>query len=286
MNTRRITLLVAAVLALGTGYLTLSYLNSMRAHAPVAQVELRSIVVADHDIPARATVTAAMLRRTQRAADQVEPDAIDDDRRAVGSLALIAIPAGATITASKIGRPVDIGLTPRLKPGMRAISIAIDKVKGVSGLIEPGDRVDVISIPPRNHEAPQAFTILRGVIVLALGSTLETPGATPPPDSGSLTTITLGVTPDQANLLTMADTATTLRLALRPPSEPVRSLQPQNLVFETPANPAPAAPAAPARPAVAPLAPAPVRSVVARRPGVTVIDGDTVLGDGDAVARR
>ena len=288
MNTRRITMLVAAVLALGTGYLTLSYLTSIRPHTPVAQATLRSIVVADQEIPARTTVTAAMLRRTQRVADQVEPDAIDDDRHAVGSLALISIPAGATITASKIGRPVDVGLTPRLKPGMRAVSIAIDRVKGVSGLISPGDRVDVISIPPRNHAAPQAFAIMRGVEVMAMGSTLDTAGASPSPDAGSLTTITLAVTPDQANLLAMADNATQLRLALRPPNEPVRSLEPQRLVFETSSGAGPAAaPAAPvAAPAVARPALAPLRAAMARHPEVTVIDGDTVEGDGAAVARR
>ena len=286
MNTRRITLLVAAVLALGTGYLTLSYLNSVRPHAPAAQATLRSVVVADHDIAAHTTITADMLRRTQRAADQVEPDALDDPRHAIGSLALITIPAGGALTTSKIGRPVDLGLTARLKPGMRAISIAIDRVKGVSGLIEPGDRVDVISIPPRNHSAPQAFAILRGVVVLALGSTFDTSGATPPPDSTNPTTITLGVTPEQANLLAMADNSTQLRLSLRPPGESVRSLSPDRLVFEATANPAQAGSAAPASPAAPKPATTLPRPIVVRHPGVTVIDGDAVVGDGQAVARR
>ena len=205
MNTRRMTLLIAIVLALGTGYLTISYLGSLRAEAP-PQVTMRSIVVAGQDIPARAKITPEMLKIVQRATNEVEPDAVVEPKQTIGTLALITIPAGAAITQSKIGRPVDIGLTPRLQRGERAISIGIDRVKGVSGLVQPGDRVDVIAIPPRTGTNPKAYTILRGVVVLALGNELEQAGATPAPGAQDLTTVTLAVTPKQADLLEMADT--------------------------------------------------------------------------------
>jgi pilus assembly protein CpaB len=118
---------------------------------------------------------------------------------------------------------------------MRAVSIQIDKVKGVSGLIEPGDYVDVIADPPKASAAPPpASAILRGVRVLAIGDSLEYSSATPSPQEANSTTVTLEVTPKQADLLVMADLNTTLRLALRSPKEPLNSEPVEALHFPGP----------------------------------------------------
>jgi pilus assembly protein CpaB len=287
MNTRRITLLTAVVLALGTGYLTISYLGSLKAQGST-QGARRVVIVAAVDIPARARITRAMLSRSERAASEVDPDAIGGERAAEGSLALISIPIGGTITQSKIGRPVDVGLTVRLSRGQRAVSIGIDRVKGVSGLVQPGDRVDVIAIPPRSGSEPKAFTIIRGAVVMALGNQLESAGATPSPGAADVTTVTLAVTPAQADLLSMADLTTTLRLALRSPQEPIRSLPVETLVFENvPMVPPPSA-VAPLVSIPAPYLPQPIpRPIqVIAPPAVTIIDGDRVVSRSDGLSVR
>ena len=178
---------------------------------------------------------------------------------------------------------------------MRAVSISIDRVKGVAGLIQPGDRVDVIAVPPRvANEVPRASAILRGALVLAMGNAVETTSATPSPDNQTLTTVTLALTPRQVDLLASADLNTTLRLALRPPKESIRAYPAEPLTLGVPA----AAPAAPAAapvappPAAAPVAPPPTTTVVAaskpapQRPaplsGVTVIELDRMSGSGPA----
>ena len=145
MNTRRTTLLIAIILAIGTGWLTLTYLSSLRP--PPNQ--LRAVLVATQEIPARVRITATMFQSEMRPAQSLEPDAISKPEQAVGSLTLVTIPVGGQITLSKIGTNVALALPVRLRPGMRAVSIPIDRVKGVSGMILPGDRVDVIAIPPR-----------------------------------------------------------------------------------------------------------------------------------------
>lgn len=243
MNVRRTSLLVALVLAIGTGWLTLNYINGIQRASTTGANAPRVVLVAGSDIPARATITADMLRRTVRPASAVEPDALADPEKAIGQLALITIPAGSTITQSRIGSPTEVGLPVRLAPGMRAVSIAIDKVKGVSGLVQPGDRVDVIAIPPKQGtQQPAAATILRGLRVLALGTSLEERSATPSPDESNSTTVTLEVTPKQADLLESADVNTTLRLALRSPREPLNSMATESLTYATedpPAAPAP-----------------------------------------------
>ncbi len=195
------------------------------------------------------------------------------------------IPAGSLLTSSKVVRTATQGLPARVRPGMRAVSIALDRVKGVSNLLQAGDRVDVIAVlPPRGDQGPRSATIIRDTRVLSIGMNIDaTPGATPAPDSQQYTTATLELTPKQADLIAMADVGSTLRLALRPPKEPMRSQPVEKLNFapppaQHPAGPAPVAPmvqpmamprpAAPATPKPAPVSP------------VMVVDGDKVLSPG------
>jgi len=302
VNTRRITLIVAVVLAVGTGILTLKYLSGLNQQAQTQRqaVALKSVVIAARDIPARMKITPDMLTKTQRTGSDVEPQALSDPSQAKGDIALTTIAAGSTITATKVGQPAEVGLTVRLKPGMRAVSIPVDRVKSVSNLVEPGDRVDVMASVARGVGVPpKTFTIIRGALVLAINAQLEQSGATPAPDAGTAATVTLGVSPQQADLLTVADINTTLRLALRSPQEPIRSLPAESLQFAdlgaadrgpaslplpplypapAPANVPPPAPAvnvpAPAAPVRAPALPA------AGAPAVTVIDGDKVISGG------
>jgi pilus assembly protein CpaB len=221
MNTRRTTLLIAIILAIGTGWLTLTYLTSLRP----APNQLRAVLVATQEIPARVHIAATMFQSEMRPAQSLEPDAISNPNQAIGTLTLVTIPAGGQITLSKVGTNVALALPVRLRPGMRAVSIAIDRVKGVSGMILPGDRVDVIAIPPVPSQGPppKAVTILRGIRILAVGTNLEDPTATPSPEEMASATVTLEVNPKQADLLAWADANSNLRLALRSPREPIRS---------------------------------------------------------------
>lgn len=278
MNTRRTTLIVAIVLAVGTGWLTLNYLSGLQRQANGNSAPVQ-ILVAAQDIPARVPITQAMLSEVTRPASAVDPDSLRDPSKAVGALALITIPAGSTITNSMVGHPTDVGLPVRLKPGMRAVSIQIDKVKGVSGLIEPGDFVDVIAVLPRvGNKPPPASAILRGIRVLAIGDLLEYSSATPSPQEANSTTVTLAVTPKQADLLTMADMNTVLRLALRSPREPLNSLPTEALEWPDIQQSAPSNPAPPIQQAAPPaLAQAPVGKPAKADPPlspVVVIDGD------------
>lgn len=280
MNTRRITLLLAVLLAIGTGWLTLNYINNVKK-STFADNTPRTVVLAAVDIPARTTITDSMMRQTTLPASVVERDALSNASLASGQLSLITIPAGSQITSSKVGHPSDVGMSVRLAPGKRAVSIQIDRVKGISGLLQPGDRVDVLAIPPRSgngSELPKTAAILRGIRVLAVGTSLETESATPSPDYQNSATVTLEVTPRQADLLASADANTTLRLALRSPRESLNSVPTESLQLQT--TQIAAAPAPAAQPAPAPLAPAPAP---APAPAAQPAHGSIMIIDGDRI---
>ncbi|MBV8580477.1 MAG: Flp pilus assembly protein CpaB [Candidatus Eremiobacteraeota bacterium] len=285
MNIRRIPLIIGLLLAAGTGVLLLNYLASVRGSAEPS----RTVLVAAAALTPGMHVTDAMVTTSSRPTNVVDPDALTDRRLVVGKVALIGIPEGGVFTQDKVGADAAAAVPGDLPVGMRAVSIAIDRVKGVSGLVAPGDRVDVIAVPPRvGNETPVASTILRGVLIVALGGSTGAAAAeaTPNPDAQSLTTVTLAVTPQQADLLAAADVSTTLRLALRPKSEPVRAERGEPLHLPTaPPLPQQAPPLTqqmpPAMPqtvaAVPPPAPQPSPRHRARRGStVMVIDGDQV----------
>jgi pilus assembly protein CpaB len=279
LDRRSTTLIIAAILALGTGLLTFNYLTTI-GRSRTAVVAPRPVLVATRDIPARVPITADMVTIVMRPGDAIDPDALNAPSLAVGRTTAVSVPSGSTITSSKIMATQAQTLELRIPRGMRAIAIPIDSVKGVGSLIQPGDHVDVIAVTQARQGAqPIAATVLRDVPVLAMGTTLETPqGATPSP--GANQTVSLAVTPVQAKLLTLVDLNATLRLSLRAPGDGRGSAptigDPINLSVPVQRMSAPAPAAAPAAPAAAPAA-APKAAVQApRRNSVEVINGDKV----------
>jgi len=284
MKTRRVPLIIGLVLALGTGALLLGYLTSLRP-STTAQ-PMRSVLVATHDIPAGTAATSDLFTAEERNASDVDSDAISDPVMLAGEFTLVAIPAGSVVTSSKISVASAATLPARLGPGMRAVSIAIDNVKGVAGLITPGDHVDVIAVPPRTgDETPRGITILRDALVMAVGGAVQTMSVPVTPALGTaapaLTTVTLALTSTQAEIIAGADINTTLRLALRNPREPAGSQTTESLVLPPQSAGAPAA-AAPVPTAAAMLAMPTTPIAPAAPSGVTVIDGDRISSGSSA----
>jgi pilus assembly protein CpaB len=127
----------------------------------------------------------------------------------IGSMIRSPISPGAPILADAVIHPGDHGfLAAVLAPGMRAVTVGVDAISGAAGLIFPGDHVDVLltqtlddpTVPLGQRIA--AELVLRDVRVIATGQQLVQgtvtqgdPDKTPPP---AATTVTLEVTPDQA----------------------------------------------------------------------------------------
>jgi pilus assembly protein CpaB len=97
--------------------------------------------------------------------------------------------------------------------GMRAASVRVNDVAGVSGFILPGMRVDVLVTgrPPGADETSTA-TVLQNVTVLSAGQTVEADGKS---QSMSVPVVTLLVDPLQAESLTLAASEGHIQLVLR-----------------------------------------------------------------------
>lgn len=138
-----------------------------------------------------------------------------------GSLIRNFVEAGSLITLQDILRPRDRGfLASILAPDSRAISIKVDEEAGVSGLIRPGDHVDVVltQVFEKVDTARRALseTVLRNVRVIAIDQEIVQ-GARPISGmAGKQTqTVSLELTQVQVKKVTVAKQLGTLSLAVR-----------------------------------------------------------------------
>ena len=111
------------------------------------------------------------------------------------------------------------GLPPVIPEGFRAVSVRVNDVVGVAGYVLPGTRVDVITTinPTSRPEDVSSKVILTNVQVLAAGTKIETSEKDNKPVQVSV--VTLMVSPEESERLTLAATEGKIQLALRNPMD-------------------------------------------------------------------
>jgi pilus assembly protein CpaB len=179
--------------------------------------------------------------------------------KVIGRGVVAPISRGEFVLTSKLaGENAGSGLPSLIPPGMRAVSVRVNDTTSVSGFVLPGTRVDVLLTgSPQGSTEPQTTTVLENVAVIATGQRLERNSAG---DPQTTPVITLLVSPDDAQKLTLASNQGHIQLALRNPmdtrQEELAAARSSSLYKIAP--PAAAAPA-PSRPkrAAAPIAPPP-----------------------------
>ena len=120
---------------------------------------------------------------------------------------------GAKLASKEAGS----GLPPVIPEGMRAVSVRVNEVIGVAGYVLPGTRVDVLATasPTSQQQDTTAKLILSNVQVLAAGTKMEQDTEQGKPVSVNV--VTLLVTPEESERLTLGATEGKIQLALRNP---------------------------------------------------------------------
>lgn len=119
----------------------------------------------------------------------------------------------------------------KISTNKRAISIAVDHVKGVSGLIRPGNIVDVIAYIPENAEgASKTEILLQEIKVLAVGS--KTTADIDPAVEFTYPSVTVEVTPEQAIAVATVSVKGSLTFMLRKTPDQESSKAKTNLKFQ------------------------------------------------------
>ena len=215
MNRTRLLLIGFVALALGaivsyTVYRTLQTRTGGDAAPGV------DVVVAANDISVGSKVTEGDVKVVRYTAADLPANAFHLKTSVIGRGAILPIARGEFFLPSKLaGENAGSGMQSLIPPGMRAVSVRVNEVIGVAGFVVPGTRVDVLLTGnPSGANDQQTTTVLENVAVIATGQKLERNTAGEPQVTP---VITLLVSPDDAQKLTLATTQGKIQLALRNP---------------------------------------------------------------------
>jgi pilus assembly protein CpaB len=195
---------------------------SEAAEAAPPPARLTEVLVAAADLPAGSFVKSDQLRWQAWPSDDLpETYLVKGERErdtVVGAVVRQGIALGEPITDRQVVKPGERGfLAAVLNPGMRAASVAVDATTGNAGLILPGDRVDMILTQDLETGATGpggrmvGETVLKNLRVLAVDQKTNDQNGEPV----LARTVTLEVTPKQAEEVAVATRLGKLSLSLR-----------------------------------------------------------------------
>src|SRR5215213_11289893 len=178
----------------------------------------QDIVVAGQDIPPGTTlndeaIKKGVVKTMPWPKSSVPAGAFSSTQQVVGKVNRVKIIANEPILESRLAGE-GAGLTVRLEAGKRAMAVRVDEIIGVSGFIVPDDRVDIIlTTTPlgANPEAKISKIVMQNKRVLSVAQSTEQKDGKPQ----LARSITLEVTPEEAERLSLASQEGQIALALR-----------------------------------------------------------------------
>ena len=132
------------------------------------------IVIAQKDIGPREIIRPGMVKLKEVPSDSVPAGAMRRTTDLIGRPTKVGIVEGEVITGQKLYASVqDAGLSGRIPPDCRAVTVGISDITGVSGFAQPGDYVDVMLVSS-NVEPHKVVSelILQNVQLLAINKTV------------------------------------------------------------------------------------------------------------------
>jgi pilus assembly protein CpaB len=213
-----IPIALALIIAMGGSLFLYKWLQVKTAPREMTQkvaAEAVPVVVAVVDLPWGTKLQKDMLKTVPFLRESLPNGYQPDPDRLVGRVVVSPLRATEAVLESRLA-PESVtvgGVSAVIKPGMRAIAVKGDKVIGISGFIQPGNRVDVLVTlkdPKTKNETTKM--VLSNVLVLATGTEIQEKQDGKP---GPVDVYTLEVDPVQGEKLALAAAEGKLQFALR-----------------------------------------------------------------------
>ncbi|HUY36945.1 MAG TPA: Flp pilus assembly protein CpaB [Pirellulales bacterium] len=215
--------IVLLILALGCGLVASIGINQVmanrRATVEVVGTETTPIYVALADIAMGDPLTLQSLKLEEWPKDKVQPGALGNLEDVEGRRCRVKIFAGEPILEPKLlaKGETQTNATDLIPKGFRVVAVNVNAVSSASGLIQPGDRVDLLvhvkADPNRGIPSDLTRTFLQNVKVFAIDDKFTRPeeGET----SITVKTILLLITPEQCELVMLATKLGEIQLVMR-----------------------------------------------------------------------
>lgn len=243
LQKQQIYLISGVVLALAALFMIKVYLDKQRYLAEVSasekfkkiQASQISVLVAKDDLVKGKIVEPDNFTTKIIPNQFVQPGAVTSLDRISGMMAIANISKGEQITLNKFAYAKETGGLSEVTPiGKRAITISVDNISSLAGMIKAGDHVDVIALIPNSvagadgKVVTQLITlpIFQNVLVLAIGQ--QTSPASSKTDlrfrsieakQETNPLITLALIPQEASLIAFVQEQGKIRLTMRSPTD-------------------------------------------------------------------
>jgi len=231
MNQRFISVLVFAFVVAGCASLLLYRLTVSHTTAQAAPTTVKALVAA-HNLELGVIIKDPDVKDAPWLGT-LPPNAVLKREDIIGRGVTTTIYADEPILENRLApKGAGGGLAAMIPSGMRAVAVRVNDVVGVAGFVVPGMRVDVLisgSPPGNNSQGNQTRTLLQNIEVLSAGQDFKKDAEGKPLGVG---VVNLLVTPDQAEMLSLASNQTTIQLVLRNPLDTQMAKTPGTAVSE------------------------------------------------------
>jgi pilus assembly protein CpaB len=217
--------LILLLLALGCGLVAsigISQVMSNRNQGAAPVVETEKILVANKDVKVNEPLSDKNVQVEDWPKEKIPVDAVHDFKELDGQRAGGSILVGEPIRKAKFAVDKRIEEIPH---GYRVVAVQADAVSATGNLLQPGDRVDIVvsvkhSGGLQTTATQVAKTILQNVRVFAVNEQWRpSEGKDKSDDSITARTVSLLVTPDEAETIALASDLGRIRLILRNPDD-------------------------------------------------------------------
>ena len=208
-------MMLAGVAALVAALVVYSALKKREREVQEAMVQSVNIVVASHDLHIGSQIDPTAVKLARWSRDSMPPGAFTDITAVTGKYVKTPFVENEPIIGDRLFSGVKTaGMLPLLIPaGMRAMSVSVDEVSDIAGFVLPGAHVDILVSISDSSTGGQPFSkiVLQNVEVLAVAQEIEEAKDEP----RVVKVVTVLVTPEEAERLSLASHDGVLRLALR-----------------------------------------------------------------------
>jgi len=213
----RVVVILAVVFGLLASVAIYRYLAQYDKIIREKKIATQPVVVASKELAFGTVLSGDNMQTGGWPSEIVPAGALGSSEELIGRVVRTPVAVGEPIFESKLA-PVgaDRGLPMRVPPGMRAMTVPVNVVSGVSGFVLPDSKVDVVvTIRPETEKETMAKLVLQNLIVLAADQKLEDQDGRPM----KVQSVTLLVTPSEAEKLALASNNGEIQLVLRNPAD-------------------------------------------------------------------
>jgi pilus assembly protein CpaB len=208
-----VVLIVAIVLGGIATFSIWSFLRSNQQEMERIRATLADVVVAAENIPLGATIEQRHLKTIKWPKADVPPGTFQDTAPLIGRNVVAEVIKGEPLFETRLANADNkSGLMAYIIPeGHRAMAVAVNDVAGVAGFVLPNSTVDVIvtTTPPKGERISKI--VLQNLRVLAVGQKMEQKDG----KAIQVPSVTVSITPEEAEKLALASNVGTLQLLLR-----------------------------------------------------------------------